>query len=982
MAENTLPRLTFSLPLDPARLLRARHRIRDYLYEFGAEPADVDLVVLAMEEAMTNAVRHSGSSEELDVSLCFEGADLVAEVTDHGNGFDVSCFDPSVVPDLFATGGRGLFLIASCMDDLQLRCNGGLKVRAVKRDVLPISDHYTRHLASMTPGDQAHRDLRQRVMLDELPDLYAGLDWEFRYVYVNERFCLVTGRTREELLSKTLWEVFPEIVGTDVEQRLREAMNLGMPSHYEFYFSPRESWFEQRLYPTSFGISQFSVEITERKKKEQEREKLLDEVRESREGLERTQEMAHLGSWELDLVAGRLAWSDEVYRIFGLQAQEFGATYEAFLEHVHPDDRQAVDAAYSGSLAENRDGYEIEHRVLRTATGEIRYVLERCRHVRDAAGKIVRSLGMVHDITELRSREANLAALKEIADAASSSLHLDVVATSVVESVHRLLDAQQVQIRLVNESGSDLEDVASIGFSPELLGRLEQLSVDADMETALCFRTKAPRISEHVQAHQVTKASRRNVREAGIGSYVLLPLMEGGEAVGTFYVAWAEPRHFSPPELSFLEAICGQFVGGLVHSRLFDAQQQAQRQAAAELERTKLLQDVTTAATGSLSLDEIGYRVLALTMEALGAFGGAIYTVDEAKGQLRALALAGYPEEQERQIRLLPLNDQFTIGSLVAHDLPLVTHESEAGPASTGFAGRLQEEDVRWFALPIKKGEAVLGVFGLQFPGLRRFEETELSLYRSIAVLLGEALQNARLYEAQRDIATTLQQSFRHPFPRPAGFDVGLVEAPAWEAALIGGDFWDLFELPDKRVVAIIGDVAGKGVKAAALTETVRSTMRAFAHIDAQPSFILRKTNEVILARGDDLMVTSLVMVIDAGRSRLSVASAGHPGPVRLTSASCAIIDPVYGPPLGAFETEYSATKLTVGHEDCLVLYTDGVTEARRHGELFGERRLLDTLRDCPRYSAQELADAVLGASQAFAGRLQDDLQVMVLRLV
>jgi PAS domain S-box-containing protein len=71
---------------------------------------------------------------------------------------------------------------------------------------------------------------------------------------------------------------------------------------------------------------------------------------------------------------------------------------------MHPDDREAVDAAYGGSLAEDRDGYEIEHRVVRKGTGEIRFVLERCRHVRDAAGKIVRSLGMVHDITERRQR--------------------------------------------------------------------------------------------------------------------------------------------------------------------------------------------------------------------------------------------------------------------------------------------------------------------------------------------------------------------------------------------------------------------------------------------------------------------------------------------------------------------------------------------------------------------------------------------------
>ncbi len=137
-------------------------------------------------------------------------------------------------------------------------------------------------------------------------------------------------------------------------------------------------------------------------------------LRESEQRLNRAQEIGRLGSWELDLVNNRLTWSDEVYRIFGLQPQEFGATYEVFLEAVHPDDRAAVDAAYSGSVREGRDTYEIEHRVVRKSTGEIRIVHERCEHIRDASGRIIRSIGMVHDITERkRAEEATLRAKEE-----------------------------------------------------------------------------------------------------------------------------------------------------------------------------------------------------------------------------------------------------------------------------------------------------------------------------------------------------------------------------------------------------------------------------------------------------------------------------------------------------------------------------------------------------------------------------------------
>ncbi|OHE57289.1 MAG: hypothetical protein A2Z47_12845 [Thermodesulfovibrio sp. RBG_19FT_COMBO_42_12] len=129
---------------------------------------------------------------------------------------------------------------------------------------------------------------------------------------------------------------------------------------------------------------------------------------ESERRLARSQEIAHLGSWELNLVNNHLFWSDEVYRIFGLQPQEFSATYDAFLEAVHPDDRATVDEAYSRSLRDGRDYYEIEHRVVRKSSGEVRIVYEKCEHIRDESGRIIRSTGMVQDITKRKRLEEEL----------------------------------------------------------------------------------------------------------------------------------------------------------------------------------------------------------------------------------------------------------------------------------------------------------------------------------------------------------------------------------------------------------------------------------------------------------------------------------------------------------------------------------------------------------------------------------------------
>ena len=138
---------------------------------------------------------------------------------------------------------------------------------------------------------------------------------------------------------------------------------------------------------------------------------------ESEKRMNRSQEIAHLGSWELDINNNHLSWSDEVYRIFGLQPQEFDATYESFLENIHPDDRQAVDEAYSASIRDGKDTYEIEHRIVRKYTGEIRFVYEKCEHFRDSKGDIVRSVGMVHDITNrIKTEEKTKRILESIGE--------------------------------------------------------------------------------------------------------------------------------------------------------------------------------------------------------------------------------------------------------------------------------------------------------------------------------------------------------------------------------------------------------------------------------------------------------------------------------------------------------------------------------------------------------------------------------------
>jgi PAS domain S-box-containing protein len=129
-------------------------------------------------------------------------------------------------------------------------------------------------------------------------------------------------------------------------------------------------------------------------------------LKRSEETLIRAQSIAKLGNWDWDILTGELLWSDEIFRIFGLAPHQFEATYEAFLEHVHPDDRNTVTSAVDASVKDGRP-YELEHRVVQPS-GEERNVREQGVVYYDDEGKPVRMIGIIQDITESKKAESEL----------------------------------------------------------------------------------------------------------------------------------------------------------------------------------------------------------------------------------------------------------------------------------------------------------------------------------------------------------------------------------------------------------------------------------------------------------------------------------------------------------------------------------------------------------------------------------------------
>src|SRR3990172_6829386 len=144
--------------------------------------------------------------------------------------------------------------------------------------------------------------------------------------------------------------------------------------------------------------------------------------------------------------------------------------------------------------------------------------------------------------------------------------------------------------------------------------------------------------------------------------------------------------------------------------------------------------------------------------------------------------------------------------------------------------------------LLLVRGE-VIGILGFTYDTGRQFTEAELDFVPKLATSVSLAIENARLYAAERKVAETLQEAFLNMPRQIAGLEFGHIYRSATETARVGGDFYDLFELEPDRVGVLIGDVAGKGLEAAALTSVIKSTVKAYAFENFFPASILAKTN-------------------------------------------------------------------------------------------------------------------------------------------
>jgi len=291
-------------------------------------------------------------------------------------------------------------------------------------------------------------------------------------------------------------------------------------------------------------------------------------------------------------------------------------------------------------------------------------------------------------------------------------------------------------------------------------------------------------------------------------------------------------------------------------------------------------------------------------------------------------------------------------------------------------------------AMPLLARGRTLGAMTLvsSDPG-RHYDEEDLSFAENLAYRCALAVDNARLYRERSFIARTLQQSILPDLPELPGLEVGTEYLPMGEENEVGGDFYDLIEVKDGGCLAVIGDARGKGPVAAAVTALARYTIRAVALGSDSPSAVLASLNEAMLRQLSDYQFCTAVCIrlrSEDGGLGLTVARGGHPTPLILRASGSVEEFGCPGKALGVFpDAGLDESTERLGPGDALILYTDGVIEARAtDGALFGQDRLVSVLGAFRGLDASAIALKVRDAALEFQeGTQHDDLAIFVLRV-
>jgi serine phosphatase RsbU (regulator of sigma subunit)/PAS domain-containing protein len=398
--------------------------------------------------------------------------------------------------------------------------------------------------------------------------------------------------------------------------------------------------------------------------------------------------------------------------------------------------------------------------------------------------------------------------------------------------------------------------------------------------------------------------------------------------------------------------------------------------------RLRSLVDLAAAIGSVEDLDALLHLVTGEAARLLGSDMASLFLLEERGDALLGRAHVGMADEVVVGMRIV-LAEWPEVSEVLRTGQPAV--HSRADQVRGPERPYIERFGIRsYLAVRLGSPSRPLGILFVNYTDRRhRFTRPELAFVETLTSYLSVTIERARLVSVLREAVISLQAAvLPASFPVVPGLDVGALYRSASEVAQVGGDFYDLFALEGGRVAAVIGDVCGKGVAAARHTVRLRYELRTLLDEDRPPGRTLSMFNrQVIDEIAEDEYVTLVLLVVDPATGAVSWSSAGHPPPV-LACPGPRTLAFDGSLPLGLFpDASYRTARFTLQPGRCVVLYTDGVVEARN---LDGQELATEGLEAAippMSASAAAVAEAILKQVQSHTGdHLDDDAAVLVLR--
>jgi serine phosphatase RsbU (regulator of sigma subunit)/PAS domain-containing protein len=639
-------------------------------------------------------------------------------------------------------------------------------------------------------------------------------------------------------------------------------------------------------------------------------------------GLEQAYAATQVGAYVWDLSIGRLSLDEPAMILLGVDAESYDERIETWLGMIHPDDISWVTSEVDKAVAA-LEPYDAEYRICRP-DGSIRWLQIRGHVEADADGKPARMIGTGWDTTDSRVvRDGVQSALRYMSDG-FLSLDRDWRITFANVEAERLLGSLQ------KLTGRVLWDLLVIRRVPGLQAR--------------CRKAAAGTIPTGFDAPWPDTDRWYRFR--------FVPVPDG--------LAW--------------------YITDITESRKRLADQEAIEHEAAE--RATRIQDLTAALAEAVTSQDIVSAVADRVLPPFGASGLVMQVFENDR--LRVIGAVGY-EQPYLDLIDGPMKEMAPAAEAQrAHQPWFISSPREYARRYPEWVKLPVRSNAQaWAFMPLVVSGRLVGLCVVTFDQPRRLTAGERALLTALSALIAQALERARLFDAEHARAQALQRALLpKQLPELPAVTTAARYLPAGRGMDVGGDWYDVIPLSADRVALVIGDVMGHGLPEAVIMGRLRTAVQTLSDLELPPDEILGHLNDLVYGLDDDSFATCLYAIYDPITRLCTVSRAGHPPPAIVwPDGTVHFAHGPTDPPLGVAEPPFEAVEVPVPEGGLLVLYTDGLIESARRDTDAGMRRLAEHLEAHHDEDLGKLCESITGALLPADQQSSDDAALLLVRV-